>query len=369
MKIIISGGGTGGHIFPAIAVAQELKEKYNIEILFVGAKGRMEMEKVPKAGFDIKGLWISGLQRKLTLKNLLFPIKLISSLIKAYSIVNRFKPDIVAAFGGYASGPVAQIATWKNIPVILQEQNSYPGLTNKILASKAKKICVAYQGMEKYFEKEKIIFTGNPVRKDISEMDKDINSSAHKHFDLVQNKKTVLVFGGSLGARSLNEAVRHNLGKIMGENGDIQIIWQVGKLYYDDYSNLKIADNQNVKFLPFIDKMNLAYAAANLVVSRAGALTISELSLAAKAAILVPSPNVAEDHQTKNAMSLVNQNAAVLIKDKEVKEKLGDMLIEIINDELRIKDLAENIEKLGKPNAAKEIAKTIVEIVKEIEKN
>jgi len=363
MKAIISGGGTGGHIFPAIAVAQELKRNNkDIEILFVGAKGKMEMEKVPKAGFEIKGLWISGLQRKLTMKNLLFPVKLVSSLIKANAIVNNFKPDIVVSFGGYASGPVAQIANWRGIPLVLQEQNSYPGITNKLLASKAEKICVAYKGMEKYFEKEKIIFTGNPVRQDISEMDKDIISIALKHFDLVQNKKTVLVFGGSLGARSLNEAVRQNFDKILG-NEDVQLIWQVGKLYYDDYAIPELANHPNVKILPFIDRMDLAYAAADLVVSRAGALTISELSLAAKAVILVPSPNVAEDHQTKNAMSLVDQNAALLIKDIEIKEKLGDSIIKLLNDEQRIEKLSKNIKKLGKPEAAKEITNTIVKIM------
>jgi len=364
MKIIVSGGGTGGHIFPAIAVAQEIKDKYkDSEILFVGAEGKMEMEKVPKAGFEIKGLWISGLQRKLTAKNLMFPIKLISSLLKANGIVNKFKPDAVVAFGGYASGPVAQIAVWKGIPIILQEQNSYPGITNKLLAKKAKKICVAYNGMEKFFDKNKIIFTGNPVRKDISNMDKDINSSSLRHFDLVQNKKTVLVFGGSLGARSLNEAVRQNFEKIIGENGDVQLIWQVGKLYYDDYSTLKIADHPNVKILPFIDRMDLAYAAADLVVSRAGALTISELSLAAKAVILVPSPNVAEDHQTKNAMSLVDQNAAVMIKDIDVKNELGSRVNELLNDEKQIEKLEKSIKKLGKPEAASDITKTIVETI------
>ncbi len=363
MKAIISGGGTGGHIFPAIAVAQELKRNNkDIEILFVGAEGKMEMEKVPKAGFEIQGLWISGLQRKLTMKNLLFPVKLLSSLIKANAIVNKFKPDIVVSFGGYASGPVAQIANWKGIPLVLQEQNSFPGITNKLLASKAQKICVAYKGMEKYFEKEKIVFTGNPVRQDISEMDKDINSRAIEHFDLVQNKKTVLVFGGSLGARSLNEAVRQNFEKILGDK-DVQLIWQVGKLYYDDYAIPELVDNPNVKILPFIDRMDLAYAAADLVVSRAGALTISELSLVAKAVILVPSPNVAEDHQTKNAMSLFDQNAAMLIKDVDVKEKLGDKVVELLNDEELMKKLQENIKKLGKPNAAKEIRATIENVI------
>ncbi len=364
MKAIISGGGTGGHIFPAIAVAQELKRNNkDIEILFVGAEGKMEMEKVPKAGFDIKGLWISGLQRKLTMRNLLFPVKLLSSLIKANRIVKNFKPDIVISFGGYASGPVAQIANWKGIPLVLQEQNSFPGITNKLLASKAEKICVAYNGMEKYFEKKKIIFTGNPVRQDISEMDKDINSIARKHFDLVQNKKTVLIFGGSLGARSLNEAVGQNFEKILGGKDDVQLIWQVGKLYYNDYAIPELANHPNVKILPFIDRMDLAYAAADLVVSRAGALTISELSLAAKAVILVPSPNVAEDHQTKNAMNLFDQNAAALIKDIDVKEKIGTKIIELLNDAKQLEKLSKNIKKLGKPNAAKDITKTIIDIV------
>ncbi len=365
MKAIISGGGTGGHIFPAIAVAQELKRyNKNIEILFVGAEGKMEMEKVPKAGFEIKGLWISGLQRKLTTRNLLFPVKLLSSLIKANKIVNKFRPDIVISFGGYASGPVAQIANWKGIPLVLQEQNSYPGITNKLLAKNAEKICVAYKGMEKFFEKEKIIFTGNPVRQDISEMDKDINSIALRHFDLVQNKKTVLVFGGSLGARSLNEAVRQNFEKILGDKDDVQLIWQVGKLYYNDYAKPELADHPNIKILPFIDRMDLAYAAADLVVSRAGALTISELSLAAKAVILVPSPNVAEDHQTKNAMSLFDQNAAAFIDDIDIKEKLGNKIIELLNDDKYLERLRANIKKLGRPNAAKEITETIVNIAK-----
>ncbi len=368
MKIIISGGGTGGHIFPAIAVAQELKSKdNNIEILFVGAKGKMEMEKVPKAGFEIIGLPVSGLQRKLTLKNLSFPFKLMSSLWKARGIINKFKPDAVVAFGGYASGPIAQAAAWKNIPVILQEQNSFPGITNKLLAKKAKKICVAYKGMEKFFPKEKIIYTGNPVRKIISDLakyqnDKDINSSL-RHFDLVQNKKTVLVFGGSLGAGSLNEAVKLNLKKLL-YNGNIQIIWQVGKLYFERYISLEKEYTSKIKILPFIDKMDLAYKAADIVVCRAGALTISELSLAGKAAILVPSPNVAEDHQTKNALSLVKENAALMIKDVEIKEKLGDEILKLINNENKIKELEKNIKKLSKPDSAEEIANVVLKLIK-----
>ena len=373
MKIIISGGGTGGHIFPAIAVAQELKMiDKNIEILFVGALGRMEMEKVPKAGFDIIGLPISGLQRKLALKNISFPFKLIKSLWQAKSIIKKFNPDAVASFGGYASGPIAQAAVWKGIPVILQEQNSFPGITNKLLAGKARKICVAYQGMEKYFQKEKIIYTGNPVRKiikdlyksgdEISKEEKDINSSL-KYFDLNQNKKTVLVFGGSLGAGSLNEAVKLNLKKILDSN-DVQLIWQVGKYYYKKYITVQEEYSSSVKILPFIDRMDLAYTAADIVVCRAGALTISELSLAGKAAILVPSPNVAEDHQTKNAMSLVNANAAMMIRDAEVKEKLGNEIIELLNNENKKAGLEEKIKKMAKPDSAKEIANVILKSIK-----
>ena len=361
MKVIISGGGTGGHIFPAIAVAQELKRKVaDADILFVGALGRMEMDKVPAAGFKIKGLWISGMQRKLTLHNLLFPVKLFCSLIRSFFIIVGFKPDIVVSFGGYASGPVSQVATWKGIPVILQEQNSYPGVTNRILAGKAKKICVAYDGMQRFFDKNKIVFTGNPVRKDISELDKDINSSL-RYFDLVQNKKTVLIFGGSLGARSLNEAVRKNLGTITGKNDDIQILWQVGKLYFNEYSQSEIVNNKAVRILPFIDRMDYAYAIADIVVARAGALTISELSIGGKSSILVPSPNVAEDHQTKNAMNLVEKNAAILVRDSEVKDKLGDVVLETLNDKDLLKSLSENIRKIGKPNAADVIAELIID--------
>lgn len=360
MKVIISGGGTGGHIFPAIAVAQELKRKVaNVDILFVGALGKMEMEKVPAAGFRITGLWISGMQRKLTLRNLLFPIKLIFSLVKSVFIISRFRPDAVIAFGGYASGPVSQIAAWKGIPVILQEQNSYPGITNKILAGKAKRICVAYEGMDRFFDKEKIVFTGNPVRKDISEPDKDINSSL-RYFGLTQNKKTVLIFGGSLGARSLNEAVLRNLDSITGRNLNIQVLWQVGKLYYDEYSRSEIANNKAVIILPFIDKMDKAYEIADLVVARAGALTISELSISGKPSVLVPSPNVAEDHQTKNAMNLVDRNAAIMIRDGEVNKKLGVVITELISDEKKLAELSGNILKLGRPDAAEKIADLVI---------
>lgn len=360
MKVIFSAGGTGGHIFPAIAVAQELNKKVpGIDILFVGAKGKMEMEKVPSAGFKIKGLWISGMQRKLTLKNLLFPVKLVFSLISSLIIIMRFKPDVIVAFGGFASGPVAQIGAWRGIPIVLQEQNSYPGVTNKILANKAKKICVAYEGMEKYFDKAKIIYTGNPVRQDITENVEDINSSI-RYFGLTHNKKTVLVTGGSLGARSLNDAVKQNLESITGKNPDVQILWQVGKLYYEEFSSSGIGDNKAVKILPFIDRVDMAYAIADIVVARAGALTISELSISGKAVILVPSPNVAEDHQTKNAMNLVERKAAILLKDSEVREKLAEVINDLLGDSKRIGDLSENILKLAKKDATSVIAEIII---------
>jgi UDP-N-acetylglucosamine--N-acetylmuramyl-(pentapeptide) pyrophosphoryl-undecaprenol N-acetylglucosamine transferase len=360
MKVIFSAGGTGGHIFPAIAVAQELKRTVpGIEILFVGALGKMEMEKVPSSGFKIKGLWISGMQRKLTMKNLLFPFKLIFSLISSFLIIMRFKPDVIVAFGGFASGPVAQIGAWRGIPIVLQEQNSYPGVTNKILANKARKICVAYEGMEKYFDKTKIIYTGNPVRQDITENVEDINSSI-RYFGLTHNKKTVLVTGGSLGARSLNDAVKQNLESITGKNPDIQILWQVGKLYYEEFSSSGIKDNKAVKILPFIDRVDMAYAIADIVVARAGALTISELSISGKAVILVPSPNVAEDHQTKNAMNLVERNAAILLKDSEVREKLGEVINDLLSDSTKIKYLSENILKLAKKDASSVITEIII---------
>ncbi len=366
-KIIISGGGTGGHIFPAIAVAQTLKQiDDRIRIKFVGASGRMEMERVPKAGFDIVGLPVSGIQRKLSGKNLLVPFKLLASLYKAYSELKSFKPDVVVGFGGYASGPVCMVASLMGIPVVLQEQNSYAGVTNKILARRATKICVAYDGMEKFFDKQKIIFTGNPVRQDISNL-QDKKEESHEHFGLARNKKTILIFGGSLGAGTLNIAVKHNIMRL-SDLFDVQFIWQVGKFYYDGYKDSEEANMANVRLLPFIERMDLAYAAADLVVCRAGALTISELCLAAKPAVLVPSPIVAEDHQTKNAMSLVNKNAAWLLKDSEVVEKLTETVEGILNDPEKLNEVSAAIGQLGKVNASGEIAQTVLNSVKK-EKN
>ena len=360
MKIIISGGGTGGHIFPAIAVAQVLQADAGNEILFVGAEGRMEMDRVPKSGFDIIGLPVSGFQRRLTAKNLMFPIRLVYSLWKANSIVRKFKPDVVVGFGGYASGPVAKAAEWQKVPVVLQEQNSYAGVTNKLLARKAERICVAYEGMEKFYDASKILFTGNPVRKDIEGLD-TIKEESHEYFGLVPNKKTILIFGGSLGAGSLNKAVRHNLQKLNNQM-DLQFIWQVGSLYYDEYKSTDEAKLQNVMLLPFIERMDLAYAAADLVVCRAGALTISELCLAAKPAILVPSPNVAEDHQTKNAKSLADKGAARLLRDKDVYAELGESIISLLQEEEELEEMKMQLRRLAKPDAARKIAEEVIKV-------
>ncbi|SFF33196.1 undecaprenyldiphospho-muramoylpentapeptide beta-N-acetylglucosaminyltransferase [Thermoflexibacter ruber] len=362
MKFIISGGGTGGHIYPAIAIAQELKAQIpDCEILFVGAEGKMEMEKVPKAGFKIVGLPIRGLQRKLTVENLAFPFKLLQSLWKAWKIVKDFKPDAVIGVGGYASGAVMQVAVWQGIKTLIQEQNSYAGLTNKLVAKSVNKICVAYPNMERYFPKEKIVFCGNPVRKDITDLE-SIRSEAFKFFDLSENKKTVLVLGGSLGARTINNCLKNGVNELLTQG--YQVIWQTGKIYFEEMK--AFANTLNSKDLyikDFIYKMNYAYACADVVISRAGALSVSELCLAGKPTILVPSPNVAEDHQTKNAMALVNENAAVLVRDGEASNTLITKTIELLKDEKRQKELAENIMKLAKPNASREIVNEIVKIV------
>ena len=297
-KIILSGGGTGGHIYPAIAIANELKSRYpNAEFLFVGAKDRMEMEKVPQAGYCIKGLWISGIQRQLTLKNLNFPFKVINSLWEARKIVKSFKPDVAIGTGGFASGPLLQVAASNNIPTLIQEQNSYPGITNKLLAKKANKICVAYDGLERFFPSEKIIKTGNPVRQDLLDIDSKVEE-AKKYFNLIEGKKTLLVIGGSLGAKRINELIKDELDYFNTLN--MQVIWQCGKLYYKTY---KIEGNErHVQLHKFINKMDLAYAAADIIISRAGAGSVSELCIVGKPVIFIPSPNVAEDHQTKKLL-------------------------------------------------------------------
>jgi UDP-N-acetylglucosamine--N-acetylmuramyl-(pentapeptide) pyrophosphoryl-undecaprenol N-acetylglucosamine transferase len=363
VKIIIAGGGTGGHVFPAIAIANALRTKlYNARILFVGAKDRLEMTKVPAAGYHIIGLNISGLQRRLTWKNLLVPIKLIDSMIRSKNIVKRFKPDVVIGVGGYASGPILRAAAKQGIPTLIQEQNSYPGITNKLLAKKADKICVAYEGMERYFPKHKIYLAGNPVRTDILNANSKRDES-YKFFNLSPAKKTVLVVGGSLGAFTINEAIRNSIGLIVEK--DIQIIWQTGK-YYIEKAEAIVVDyiGSGVWVSSFIDRMDLAYAAADLVVSRAGAIAVSEICALQKPAILVPSPNVAEDHQTKNAMALVNLHAAVLVKDSEASQLLGETIVDLIFDDEKIYKLKERITGMSYRDAANNIAGVVLGMLK-----
>ncbi|MDX2191031.1 MAG: undecaprenyldiphospho-muramoylpentapeptide beta-N-acetylglucosaminyltransferase [Bacteroidota bacterium] len=366
VKIILSAGGTGGHIFPALAVANSLREHYaksneTIEILFVGANGRMEMEKVPQAGYPIKGLDVAGIQRGFSvqslLKNLSWPLKLIKSIYQAYSIVNEFKPNLVAGFGGYASGPILFIAQLKGIPTLIQEQNSYAGITNKLLSKKVRKVCVAYDGMEKYFPKNKIEVTGNPVRSEFNDADL-MKLPAMMHFKLSPEIKTLLVIGGSLGARSINLAIEKNIDKIK-ESG-IQLIWQTGKNYTPDPQLVKYS-----KFVvqPFIKEMHWAYAAANLVISRAGALSISEMCVIGKPAIFVPLPSAAEDHQTKNANYLVQHNAALMIADKNATNELVETALQLINNEASCQTLKNNIKLLGKPNAATDIKNQIIQLL------
>lgn len=362
LKVIISGGGSGGHIYPAIAIANALrKQRSDIDILFVGAKGKMEMEKVPKAGFPIEGLWISGFHRKLTLRNLSFPFKLISSLWKARKIIKRFRPDVVIGVGGFASGPTLEMASRMGIPILVQEQNSYAGVTNKLLAKKANRICTGYQNMERFFPKDKLKWTGNPVRADIRKLD-HLKEEGQKHFNLDPNKKTILLFGGSLGAKTLNEAMAANT-EILQNNKDLQVIWQAGKLYIETYRTTDTAKLSTVQIRAFLDRMDLAYAVADVVICRAGALTISELCMVGKPAILIPSPNVAEDHQTKNAMALVEKEAAILVEDKQAKQRMISEAIHIMsNDEIKSK-LSRNVRQLEKPNAAMDIAAEVLKLV------
>ena len=357
-KFIISGGGTGGHIYPAIAIANELKSQYpNADILFVGASDKMEMQKVPQAGYPIQGLWIAGLQRRLTLQNLLFPFKLLFSLIKAGWIVKTFKPDAVIGTGGFASGPLLQMAALFGIPTVVQEQNSYPGITNKMLAGKAKVICVAYENLERFFPKHKIVLTGNPVRQDLLTVGEK-KSEALSHFKLDTSKKTLLVLGGSLGARRINQLIEKELESILAQN--IQVIWQCGKLYIDDYQKY---NQKNVQVLAFIERMDLVYAAADVVVSRAGASSVSELCIVGKPVIYVPSPNVAEDHQTKNAQAIVDKNAAILIREKDLETQFAVKLQELFQNEALQNELSVNSKKMAKPNATKDIVNQIIPLL------
>lgn len=361
-RLIISGGGTGGHIFPAVAIANEFRDRYpDSEILFVGAEGRMEMTRVPEAGYKIIGLWISGLQRKLTVQNLLFPVKLMVSYLRANSIVKKFKPDVVIGTGGYASGPIMIASTRKGIPTVIQEQNSFAGLTNKQVADKATCVCVAYDGMEKYFPKDKIVLTGNPVRKDILSVD-DKKSTARDHFGFDQQTKTLLIIGGSLGAKTINESILGGIEKLI--DAKVQVIWQTGRGYFDQYKEqLSKFDLRKIRVQDFVKEMDLAYAAADVVISRSGALSVSELCIAKKPCILVPSPNVAEDHQTKNAMALVNKGAAVIIADKDAREKLVDEALHLLFDGHKTESLVQNITRLARPNATRDIVNEIEKII------
>ena len=359
-KIILSGGGTGGHIYPAISIANELKSRHpNAEFLFVGAKDKMEMEKVPQAGYKIEGLWISGIQRKLTVKNLSFPFKLISSLFKSRKILNQFKPDVVIGTGGFASGPLLQMAVSKGIPSLIQEQNSYPGITNKILAKKADKVCVAYDGLERFFPLNKIIKTGNPVRQDLLSIDNKA-IEAKDFFHLKHGKITVLVLGGSLGARRINELIEEKLEFFQTQN--VQIIWQCGKLYYNTYK--QYSDLDYVQVNAFINKMDMAYAAADIIISRAGAGSVSELCIVGKPVIFIPSPNVAEDHQTKNANAIVKKNGAVLIKEEDLEIDFENNFSQIVNSPEKQKELGTNIKELALVNATKDIVDEVEKLLK-----
>lgn len=353
----MSGGGTGGHIYPAVAIANELKARFpEANFLFVGAKGRMEMEKVPQVGYNIEGLWITGIQRKLTLDNLIFPFKLISSLWNANKIIKKFKPDVVIGTGGFASGPTLYVAARRGIPTLIQEQNSYPGITNKLLSKKANRICVAYDGLGQFFPKEKIIKTGNPVRQDLLEITAKRNE-AQVFFNLDINKKTLLVIGGSLGAREINKLLAKNINWLT-EQG-VQVIWQTGKLYIEEY---KKHNREGVQTHAFLNKMDLAYAAADYIISRAGAGSISELCMVGKPVIFIPSPNVSEDHQTKNAMAVVKEEAAVLLRETEL-ENFQKIFETLLKDEKLQKTLGVNIKKLALPKATQDIADEVEKLV------
>lgn len=359
VNILLSGGGTGGHIYPAIAIANELKQRHpESKFLFVGAEGRMEMEKVPQLGYDIKGLNITGLQRSLSLKNLAFPFKLVSSLYKANRIIKKFKPNVVIGTGGFASGPTLFMANRSKIPSLIQEQNSYPGITNKLLAKKVKKICVAYDGLEKYFPAQSLIKTGNPVRQDLLHIEEK-REEALAHFNLDHTKMTLVILGGSLGARAINQALEKNIQTIL--KNDVQVIWQSGKLYYDEYK--KFSEIEGVQVFEFIQRMDLLYAAADVLISRAGAGSISELCIVGKPVIFIPSPNVAEDHQTKNAKSVTDKNAGILLKEENI-DSLSEVIKILFEDSEKRNVLSENIKKLALPNATKDIADEVDKILK-----
>ena len=359
-KFILSGGGTGGHIYPAIAIANELKQRFpDAEFLFVGAQDKMEMQKVPQAGYPIEGLWIAGLQRKLTLQNMMFPFKLLSSLWKSRRIIRQFQPDVVIGTGGFASGPLLQVANSKGIPTVVQEQNSYPGITNKLLSKKANAICVAYENLERFFPKEKIVFTGNPVRQDLLDLSHK-REEGQTYFQLDPTKKTLLVLGGSLGARRINQLIAKELDFLL-EQG-VQVFWQCGKLYFEEYQHLN--EKPNVQVTAFIDRMDLIYAAADVVISRAGASSVSELCWVGKPTVFIPSPNVAEDHQTKNAKAIVDKGGALLLKEAELEEKFEATFADLLKNEDLQKQLSAAMKQLGKPHATRDIVDEIVKLMR-----
>lgn len=358
-RILISGGGTGGHIFPAIAIADTLKQiDERTAFLFVGAEGRMEMKKVPEAGYTIEGLNIAGFQRANMLKNLSLPFKIIGSLLKARKLIKQFKPDVAVGVGGYASGPTMWMAARMGVPVLIQEQNSFAGMTNKLMAQKAQTFCVAYDGMERFFPADRIVKTGNPVRTNIAYR-KVTRDEAIAHFGLDANKKTILVIGGSLGARTINNSIKGSLDQL--QQSGHQVLWQTGSFYFKDMKEAA-QGNADVHVNEFIKRMDLAYEAADLIVSRAGAISISELCIIGKPLILVPSPNVAEDHQTKNALALVEKNAALMVSDVDAPEALVTKTLELINNDALQASLSEQIKQLGIPNAAERIAKEVLKL-------
>ncbi|MUP46724.1 undecaprenyldiphospho-muramoylpentapeptide beta-N-acetylglucosaminyltransferase [Gramella sp. BOM4] len=358
LRVILSGGGTGGHIYPAIAIADEIKRRNpDAEILFVGAKDRMEMEKVPQAGYEIEGLWISGIDRSFSLKNFAFPFKLMSSLSKSRKIIKRFTPDVVIGTGGFASGPLLRVAISKGIPTLIQEQNSIPGITNRILAKYADTICAAYEKVKNVFPAEKTIITGNPVRQDLLNVN-ELREEAIQHFNLSKDRKTVLVLGGSLGARRINKLVETYLKKFEQEN--VQLIWQIGKLYYEEY---KKYESKNVRTKEFINRMDLAYAAADVIISRAGAGSVSELCIVGKPVVFIPSPNVAENHQAKNAMAVTEHDAGLTITEDELTETFDPCFFSLLEDEKRLARFASNIKKLALPNATSDIVDEVEKLV------
>ncbi|MBY8963752.1 undecaprenyldiphospho-muramoylpentapeptide beta-N-acetylglucosaminyltransferase [Flavobacterium sp. D11R37] len=359
-KFILSGGGTGGHIYPAIAIANELKQRYpQCEILFVGASDKMEMQKVPQAGYKIIGLWIAGIQRRLTLDNAMFPIKLMSSLLKSRKIVKQFKPDVVIGTGGFASGPLLKAASGMGVPTVVQEQNSYPGITNKWLAKNAYKVCVAYEGLEQFFPAGKIVLTGNPVRQDLLDVAAKKEEAAGT-FGLNPDKKTVLVLGGSLGSRRINQLIDKEISWLLAQ--DVQLIWQCGKLYYEEYRHH--GDKEGVNILSFIDRMDLVYAAADVVISRSGASSVSELCVVGKPVLFIPSPNVAEDHQTKNAQAIADKQGAVMLKESQLDTQFQPVFQDLLGNEEKRHKLGSTIKKLARPNATNDIVEEIIKLLK-----